>query len=109
MAIRRPYSNLDIHDNTVTGTGRGIHITSGPNANVYDNYFDLMEYPNPEYPDVFDFDFSAFSGYCAKGIHFEGSPTGAHVYGNTVVTRQYEGTYPGCSLSLPMRLRPELP
>lgn len=106
MAIRRPYNNLDIHDNLISGIGRGIHITSGSGAVVHNNDFDLMEYPNPEYSHVDDFEFTSFSGYCAKGIHFEGVPTEAHVYNNRVITRQVEGTYPGCSLSLTHEITP---
>jgi hypothetical protein len=104
IALRGGQIRPDVYNNRVVGSGRGIHITSGPGAKIHDNYFDLFEYPNSEYGDWYNYD----SGHCIHGIKFEGTTAeGAHVYNNYVRTTQYYRTMPGCAFNMNIDLTPD--
>jgi len=71
--ISMAVDGAEVYNNTIIGNGRGLHINRA-NALVYNNFINVTDPPNIEYP----------NGLPTHAIQFEGSPYNARVYNNTV-------------------------
>lgn len=89
-------NNVIIHDNILTGNGRGIHLSGDTGAEVYGNTINMREYVNPEYNDPY---IQSMQGLCAHGIRSEGM-TNVHVYNNHVTMTADENTYTACPMNI---------